>query len=270
MPTRFPDFAKLLCAPLLALLLAGPVAAQQSPKQSARKLVVVDAGHGGVDPGARGSGGTREKDVTLAVARRLAALLRENPELEVRMTRDSDTLIALRDRTRLANRWRGDERPALFISVHCNANPSRSAHGFETYFLSEAKTEDARRVARMENAAQQYEEEAERPSDALSFIFNDLRQNKYLRDSSDWADLIQERLDAVHPGPNRGVKQAGFYVLNGAFMPAVLVEIGFISHAAEETLLRDPEHQRRIAEQLAEAVESFLERSHSSIAAGEG
>ncbi len=241
--------AAALPAPLLGQAGAAP-----------RRLVVVDAGHGGVDPGARGAGGTREKDVTLAVAKRLAALLREDPTLEVRMTRDRDTLIALRDRTRLANRWRGGERPALFISIHCNANPSRSARGFETYFLSHAKTEDARRVEEMENAAQQYEEDALK-LDALHFIMHDLRQNKYLHESSGWAAQIQTRLAAVGTGPNRGVKQAGFHVLNGAFMPAVLVEIGFISNGQEEQVLRRPVQQRAIADQLALAVQDFFRGS---------
>ena len=222
-----------------------------------RRLVVVDAGHGGVDPGARGPGGAREKEITLAVAKRLAAILREDPTLEVRMTRDRDTLIALRDRTRMANRWRDGERPALFISIHCNANPSRAARGFETYFLSHAKTEDARRVEEMENAAQRYEEDAPK-LDPLHFIMHDLRQNKYLHESSGWAAQIQARLAAVGTGPDRGVKQAGFHVLNGAFMPAVLVEIGFISNAEEERVLRSPIQQRAIAEQLALAVHDYF------------
>ncbi|HEX5724148.1 MAG TPA: N-acetylmuramoyl-L-alanine amidase, partial [Longimicrobiaceae bacterium] len=214
---------------------------------------------GGPDPGARGPGGTREKDVTLAIARELATLLRARPGLEVRMTRDRDTLIALRDRSRFANQWRRGDQPALFISIHCNANESRSEKGYETYFLSEAKTEDARRVAAMENAAQEYEE---RPADgsALDFIFNDLRQNHYLRESADWAELIQHRLREIHPGPNRGVKQAGFAVLNGTFMPAVLVEIAFISNPAEEELLRTRSVHDSIARQLALAIRDFFDR----------
>jgi N-acetylmuramoyl-L-alanine amidase len=224
-----------------------------------RRLVVVDAGHGGVDPGTHGPGGTREKDVTLAVARRLAALLRRDTTLEVRMTRDRDTLIALRDRTRFANTWRRPGQAAVFISVHCNSNPSRAARGIETYFLSEAKTEDARRVAAMENAAAGYES-ASGPSagsGGLGFILHDLRQNQYLRESSDWAEIIDGRLGTV-AGPSRGVKQAGFVVLNGAFMPAVLVEIGFLSNPVEEQRLATPDHQDDVAGELAAAVRAFL------------
>lgn len=256
----------------LAVLAAPAPALAQAGGGSPRALVVIDAGHGGVDPGARGPNGTREKDVTLAVARRLAALLRQDPSLEVRMTRDRDTLIALRDRPRLANRWRAEhgapDRPAVFISIHANAHRSTTARGYETYFLSEAKTADARRVAEMENAAEQYEEPAEQPSDALSFILNDLRQNHYLRESSSWAAMIQRRLAAVHPGPDRGVKQAGFVVLNGAFMPAVLVEIGFITHPTEEKVLASGSRQDELARQLARSVSDFFGRG--VVAAGGG
>jgi N-acetylmuramoyl-L-alanine amidase len=247
----------------LALAAAAPPAAAQRAQATPRRLVVVDAGHGGVDPGARGPRGMREKDVTLAVARRLAAILAEDPRLEVRMTRDADTLIALRDRPRMANAWRssgGADRPALFISIHANAHRQASAHGYETYFLSEAKTADARRVAEMENAAEQYEDRGEKPSDDLSFIFQDLRQNLYLRESSDWAKMIQHQLGEVHPGPDRGVKQAGFVVLNGAFMPAVLVELGFITNPEEERLLAHPGRQAELAGQLADAIHAYFER----------
>lgn len=249
---------------LLAVLtaLAAPAAAQRKAA-TPKRLVVIDAGHGGVDPGASGPSGAREKDVTLSVARKLAALLREDPTLEVRMTRDRDTLIALRDRPRMANRWRTasgvKDRPALFLSIHANSHRSTSARGFETFFLSEAKTEDARRVAEMENAAEEYETESDGSGDALGFILNDLRQNLYLRESSDWAAEIQRRLAVVHPGPDRGVKQAGFVVLNGAFMPAVLVELGFITNEADAKLLVADAHQREMARQLAGAVRGFFE-----------
>lgn len=235
-------------------------AASEQDGPPRKRLVVVDAGHGGRDPGARGPGGVREKDVALSVARRLAALLREDPSLEVRMTRDRDTLIALRDRTRMANAWKDEGQPALFISIHCNANPSRGEKGFETYFLSEARTADARRVEQFENSVVQFEERTS-SNDPLSFILTDLRQNQYLRESSDWAQMIQDALEDVHPGPDRGVKQADFAVLRGAFMPAVLVEIGFVSNPREEQVLASRTQQQAIAEQLARSVRGFLDRS---------
>ena len=259
--TSFPDqpLRLLSLLALLGILTAAPAAAQAPDR---RPLVVIDAGHGGQDPGARGPGGTREKDVTLAIARELAAALRATPGLEVRLTRDRDTLIALRDRPRLANRWRGATsaggRPALFISIHANAHRDPATRGIETYFLSEARTEEARRVEAMENAAEEYEA-VPTSSDVLGFIMNDLRQNLYLRESSEWAAIVQSRL-ASESGPDRGVKQAGFVVLDGAFMPAVLVEVAFISNRADESFLAAPTSQRRVAQQLATAVRDFFDR----------
>ena len=238
---------------------APPVApaASASTAPPTRRLVVIDAGHGGRDPGAVGPSGTREKDITLQMARRVAEILSQDPTLEVRLTRTRDTLIALRDRARFANQWRGEGQPAVFMSIHCNAHPSRAQQGFETYFLSEARTDDARRVQAMEDAAMEYEEQP-RGGSALDFIMNDLRNTQYLRESSDWAQMIQDRLREVHPGPNRGVKQAGFAVLVGAVMPSVLVELGFISNRVEEGMLRDPRHQEVLARQLAEGVQDFF------------
>jgi N-acetylmuramoyl-L-alanine amidase len=251
------DAAALASAASTPAPAAIPATPAPAPPAQTRRLVVIDAGHGGVDPGAVGPNGTREKMVTLAVSRRVAELLRDDPRFEVRMTRDRDTLIALRDRGRFANQWRDEGQPALFLSIHCNAHTSRAETGYETYFLSEARTADARRVQQMEDAAAQYEE---RPrGTGLDFILSDLRQNQYLRESSDWAQMIQNRLREVHPGPNRGVKQAGFAVLVGAFMPAVLVEIGFISNRAEESMLADAQQQETIARQLAAGVRDFFQ-----------
>lgn len=248
-------------AALAALLTApapvAPSVALPQPGPQQRRLVVIDAGHGGVDPGAVGPNGTREKDINLQVARRVVEILRQDPTLDVRLTRNRDTLIALRDRARFANSWRAQGQPALFMSIHCNAHPLRSETGYETFFLSDARTEDARRVQQMEDAAEQFEEQPG-PRGPLDFIMSDLRQNQYLRESSDLAQLIQDRLRQVHPGPSRGVKQAGFAVLVGAFMPAVLVELGFISNRTEEQMLRDPTQQDTFARQLATSVHDFF------------
>jgi N-acetylmuramoyl-L-alanine amidase len=243
-----------------------PSAAPSTPPR--RRLVVVDAGHGGVDPGAQGPSGTREKHINLRISRRVAEILSADPTFEVRMTRDRDTLIALRDRGRMANAWRDEGQQALFMSIHCNANPSRAEAGYETYFLAEARTADAQRVQAMEDAAERYEE---RPNGhtPLDFIMSDLRQNQHLRESSDWAQMIQNRLREVHPGRSRGVKQAGFAVLVGAFMPAVLVEIGFISNRTEEAMLNDPQQQERIAQQLAQGVRDFFAASERRQSTGD-
>ena len=246
--------------PLLRVSASRPAA-----RRAATRTVVVDAGHGGPDRGMtgplRGGPQLREKDITLAVSRRYADVLRARG-VKVVMTRTTDTLIALADRGRIANRARGD----LFVSIHVNAaNPrwqnAAGARGYETYFLADAKTEDARRVAEMENASEQYESVAETSrGDPLRFIVTDMQQNEHLRESSELAALVQRNLGRVHDGPSRGVKQAGFKVLVTAFMPAVLVELGFGTNGADAALLRDPAHQQRMAEALADATEEYLRR----------
>ncbi len=228
-------------------------------------VVVVDPGHGGPDRGMRGPIGSRrihEADITLGVSRRLREAL-QSRGLGVVMTRTTDTLIALADRGHIANRAKG----SVFVSIHVNAaNPRwrrpQDARGFETYFLSTAKTDDERRVEEMENEAVKYEgEEAVSGDDPLSFILNDMKQNEYLRESSDFAAEVQRSLAAIpHPGANRGVKQAGFRVLVTAYMPAVLVEIGFGTNAAEVRYLSSPAGQRAIADAIATAIAAYLER----------
>ena len=236
-------------------------------------LVVVDAGHGGPDNGMTGPiGSTRpilEKDITLAVAKKVAAALRAR-KIDVIMTRTSDTLIALSDRGKIANEHKGD----LFLSIHVNAaNPEwhdpAAARGFETYFLAEAKTEDAKRVAQMENEAVRFETNADgTKNDPLNFILNDMKQNQHLRESSELATIIQRRLGKIHPGPDRGVKQAGFRVLVTAYMPAVLVEIGFGTNAAEARYLNNPVDQRAIAQSIAAATAVYLARYERRIGTG--
>jgi N-acetylmuramoyl-L-alanine amidase len=233
-------------------------------------LVVIDAGHGGPDRGMTGPIGTPswfvEKDVTLAVAKKLASALRARG-VDVLMTRTADTLIALADRGKIANSNHGD----VFISIHCNApgyNTAAAARerGFETYFLAEAKTEDERRVQDMENESVKFETGANASKgDPLSFIITDMAQNEHLRESNDLAQTIQNGLIEVHPGPNRGVQQANFAVLRGSYMPAVLVEIGFGSNQSEATYLSDQDNQRAIARSVAESVVAYLAHYESRI-----
>jgi N-acetylmuramoyl-L-alanine amidase len=220
--------------------------------------IVLDAGHGGHDPGSIGPSGVREKEVTLAVVRRLAQLLDREPGVRVVLTRDDDAFVPLGERTKIANREQAD----LFVSVHANAAESRQAEGFETYFLSAAKTEDARRVARMENSVLRYENPSIDPASLgeLNFILWDLAQNEYLRESSMLAESVQEEINRRLDLRSRGVKQAGFFVLNGAYMPAILFEMAFISNPREESLLHDSSFQSRIAEGLAESLLSHLDR----------
>jgi len=231
---------------------------------SRRYTVVVDAGHGGRDPGMRGAvvGGRAlsEARITLAVSRRLQRLL-ESKGMRVVMTRTADTLIALYDRGPIANRAEGD----LFISVHVNsANPRwknpTSARGFETFYLSTARTEDEEHVAAMENEVVRFETQTERPQqDALAFILNDLARNEHLRESSDLAAVVQQKLAAFHPGPNRGVKQGGLAVLSTAYMPAVLVEIGFGSNPEDAKWMASDRGQEEAASAIADAAFEYLQ-----------
>lgn len=233
--------------------------------------VVVDAGHGGIDPGGpmRLGSGLHEKDITLQVALKLGQSLRRRG-VEVVYTRTRDTLIALADRGRIANEANGD----VFVSIHVNAaNPAwkrpSAARGFETYFLAEANTEDAQRVEQMENESVRFETaSAMAPGDPLNFILSDMQQNEHLRESLDLAEIVQRHLGRVHPGPSRGVKQAGFVVLVKAFMPAVLVEIGFGTNAAEAEFLASPSKQRALADAIGDATMEYLARHERRVSGG--
>ncbi len=255
---------------------AAPASSAPAPRgrpAARRRVIVIDAGHGGRDPGMRGWSPDRtpvlEKDVTLGVARRLEQEF-ERRGYDVVMTRTTDTLIALDDRGRIANRSRGD----LFISVHVNAaNPNwrdpQSARGFETYILAEAKTEDERRVARMENEVVRFENETDAPkNDPLGFIINDMAQNEHLRESNDLAEGIQQAMQRVHPGPSRGVKQAGFRVLVTAYMPAVLVEIGFGTNRSEAAFISSEAGQRSLATAIADAAAEYMARYEQRVGSG--
>ena len=232
--------------------------------RSGRALVVVDAGHGGPDRGMKGTTAGRrqvhEADITLAVANKLRAALIARG-IDVLMTRTTDTLIALRDRGQIAN----EAEATLFLSIHVNAaNPRwrnpRSARGFETYFLSDARTEDDRRVAEMENEADRFLDEGAEPGDPLAFVLSDMVQNEYLRESSELAATIQSGLRPVHPSrADRGVKQAGFAVLIAAHKPAVLVELGFGTNPAEATWLASPRGQEALADAIAAATRKYLD-----------
>jgi len=230
-----------------------------------RRVVVVDPGHGGRDAGMVGmrvNGRTLvEKQVTLAVAQALREAL-EARGVEVVLTRTTDVLVPLAERGGIANRARGD----LFLSLHVNAaSPEWSSpggvRGYETYVLAEARTDAQRRVEARENAVVRFEaEDAGGGGEALAFVMRDLEQNAHLRASAELAALMQMGMQGVHPGPARGVQQAGFRVLRTAEMPAVLVEMGYGSHPGDAAFLADPAHQRRLARALADAALRFLDR----------
>jgi N-acetylmuramoyl-L-alanine amidase len=224
------------------------------------RVVVIDPGHGGRDPGKIGPNGLREKDVTLLISQRLAAVLRDRG-YEVHLTRTTDTLIALPTGPAWPTEWRGD-RPVACSSPSTPTRRPTAARGFETFFLSEARTEDERRVAEMENAAIRFEDDPVVPTgNGLDQILNNLRSDFLMRASHDLAAAMQEKMAAFHPGPNRGVKRAGFYVLVGAIMPAVLIETAFISNREEADLLGTQAFQQKVAWGIADGVDEFFRRN---------
>jgi N-acetylmuramoyl-L-alanine amidase len=215
--------------------------------------VVIDPGHGGDDIGARSPNGIAEKDVALAVARRLARTL-EGRGHAVRLTRDGDQSRALTDRTALANRLDA----TVFVSLHANASTVASVSGAETYYMSldGASDEAAAATADLENRAGSAPEDRS----PLDLILWDLAQAEVLNESSKLALAVQGRLNAHLGLRDRGVKQAPFVVLTGATMPAILVEVGFLSNPTEAERLIQPDNQQALAEALAAGIEDFMGR----------
>lgn len=220
------------------------------------ELIVLDPGHGGIDPGAIGKNGLYEKDANLDISKILKKFIEDSLKVKVLLTRDKDQYLSLKARTNFANKNAAD----IFVSIHCNASPkSRQARGFETYFLSEARTNEERAVAAMENASLMFDEEVKASSD-INFILYDLAQSLFLEESNNLAEAIQTSAEKLLNIPARGVNQAGFYVLRGAFMPAVLVECAFISNPEEEKLLRQKEFKQKIAHAILCGLSDFIIR----------
>lgn len=234
-----------------------------------RHVVVVDPGHGGIDPGNPGRyfpGHLTEKDITLAIARLLRAELTRRGIGAV-LTRSTDTLIALTDRGAFCK-----ADCDLFVSVHVNAMPDGRrggrVSGVETYFLSDAQTEDQERVAKMENEAIRFETAAVGTRGPIDFILKDLQLNEHLRESARLAALVQQKVVAVHPGDDRGVQQAGFVVLTTARRPAILVETGFASNREDGAFLASSLGQHKIASAIADGIVAYLLELERKLTAG--
>lgn len=215
--------------------------------------VALDPGHGGDDPGATGV--VREKTVTLAIAKELAALLRAGLRVEATLTRWGDESVSLRERTRRANAARAD----IFVSIHANASPRASARGIETYFLDNTDDQATLRLAAIENGATRFEPTA---GTDLDYILSSLVQGGKHEPSTRLAGHVQaslvRRLRGEWPGiVDLGVKRGPFYVLVGAYMPCVLVEASFLTHPDEGRRLADPVYQRAIAEGIYRGIAAF-------------
>src|SRR6266550_1704815 len=234
--------------------------------------IVVDPGHGGVDPGNPGlhfPHGLTEKDITLGIGKLLRAeLIRRG--LNVVLTRATDTLIDLANRPLFC---RAD--CDLFVSIHVNAMPAgrrqTQVNGVETYFVSDAKTEDQKRVAQMENAALRFETAPGLDGGgSLGFILHDLQLNEYLRESARLAELVQGKVAGIHPGENRGVQQGPFLVLAAARRPAILVEAGFATNPGDGAFLASSQGQHKIATAIADGIVAYLLEFERRLAVGTG
>ncbi len=235
-------------------------AARTTPGGPAEPLrrIVLDAGHGGHDPGAVGPGGLQEKDVVLDVTKRVVRLVEEGLGIKVALTRTGDYFVPLRDRTQFANK----ERAQLFVSIHANAHRDSDNQGVETYFLSsEATDNEARQVAALENGVIELEPGNSRAkTDILKTILWDLAQSEFQEESSQLAETVQDSVTRSLRIASRGVKQAGFYVLGGAAMPAVLVEIGFVTNKKEERRLMDSQYRERVARAIYAGLAEYKRR----------
>jgi len=220
-------------------------------RRTGPRPIVIDPGHGGDDIGAQSPDGLAEKELTLAIARRVARTL-ESRGHAVRLTRDGDQSRALTDRTALANRL---EAP-VFVSLHANASTFSSVSGAETYYMSldSASDEAAAATADLENRANGSADERS----PLDLILWDLAQAEVLNESAELALAVQGRLNARLGSRDRGVKQAPFVVLTGATMPAILVEVGFLSNTSEAQKLIQPDYQQQLADAIATGIEDFL------------
>jgi len=223
------------------------------------KTVVIDAGHGGKDPGATGPGKTNEKDVALAVALKLGADIQKNfPDVNVIYTRKTDVFIELHERAEIANKNKAD----LFIAIHCNSSTSPTVYGTSTYVLGLHRTEANLEVAKRENSVILLEDDRDKnyefdPNSSEGNIIMSLRQNAFLDQSIDIASKIEAQYETNAKRKSLGVKQAGFYVIYKTAMPSLLSEIGFISNPNEEKFLASDKGQEQIAGSILKAFKDY-------------
>lgn len=227
---------------------------------SSQRIIVIDPGHGGKDAGAIGRRGLQEKDITLKLAKALAAELKKKGNYKIYLTRDKDEFIPLSERVQLAN----DRGADLFLSVHCNASLDKDSTGFEMYFLSENATDEAAEaVARFENSVLALEKDSKKQG-SLTKLLSSMTLNQYMNESSELCGLISEEVRRARILPPRGVKQASFVVLRGAAMPAVLLEAAFISNRSEEKMLDSRDFHRKMVRAVRSAVDTFDKRRWSN------
>ncbi len=242
--------------PLLDSLNAAKASPAAAPGPFQVHKIVLDPGHGGKDPGARGRKGTKEKEIVLDVALRTRDLLAENG-IDVILTRDKDQFISLGKRSQIANRNKAD----FFVSIHANSSRSRAASGFEVYYLSNTVDDESRAIAAMENANLDIEEDAfsGRTQDLDATLW-DLINSENRTESAELAKELEQSARTRLGIRNRGVKSARFAVLKGATMPAVLVEVGFLTNLVEEERLCSSGYRQRLAETITAGILNYKSR----------
>lgn len=249
----------LLC---LILLCAATVSTQAQKAKNRPFTLVIDAGHGGKDPGAIGRRGTKEKHINLSVAKLFGkAVANKYPEIKIIYTRSKDVFIPLNQRAKIANQAKAD----LFISIHTNASKSRSARGCETFTLGAGSSAEALAAAKYENEVILKEENFEatyngfNPSSTESYIIFELLRGHDMEKSVSCAEHIQNRMVMRSKLPNRGVSSAGFLVLHQTAMPSILIELGFISNSTEEKLLASSNGQEKLVKGIFEGFCNYYE-----------
>ncbi len=255
------NFNKLLPRRLFSLLAVLFVAISLTAAEEF--VVVIDAGHGGKDPGAQSANRkVNEKDIALKVALRAGELIRNaHPEVTVKYTRRTDVFVELKERARIANKAKAD----LFISIHCNAAEGRKAHGAEVFVLGseEGRTQANLNAAKRENSVilleKDYKESYQGfdPSSPESYIIFEYMQSEYLKESIELAQCIQKQLCTTAKRYDRGVHQAGFLVLHATTMPSILIELGFISNAEEEKFLNSADGKEKLSKSIANGFENY-------------
>lgn len=229
-------------------------------------VIVLDPGHGGKDPGSIGLNGIREKDINLAVAKELGQLISKKlKDTKVIYTREDDRFVELYKRGKIANENKGN----LFISIHCNSTPRKpsNASGFEVYLLRPGRTQEAIDIAEFENSVISLEDDPSRYKQLTdeNFILVSMAHASNMRYSETFADMLNTEWIKSVGIPTRGIKQAGFYVLVGASMPGVLVELGFISNRNDKKFLSSKKGQKEVAESIFNAIAKYKNYYESSL-----
>jgi N-acetylmuramoyl-L-alanine amidase len=228
----------------------------RAPDSNGEKIdvIIIDAGHGGKDPGTTGVSGVHEKNISLAIAKKLKALIEDKySDIEIIMTRDTDIFIDLEERGRIAN----DNKGKLFLSIHCNAgeNEHNDKSGFEIYLLNNSRTEEAINITMNENL--KINSLGQVSVFNNNFIISSIVQTAYLRNSERFAGILQTELTKGTRLESRGIYAGGFHVLAGASMPSVLIECGYLSNQRDEIYLKSEKGQSEIANSIYKSIRFF-------------